>query len=269
MSLARAVTDIKAEFAQKYEGNAHVCEVIPRGPTQSLPIDSDTLKMLHAFAKNNPIYCSSFVMRLKGADCTVYEGDINSYWIDSIKHDTSYAPFYPTWILSAYVLAVTARGLGVLHAVDVGSGDGRIAYCCAVAGLKSYGLEIEPSLVELQKGIAAGTGVGFDSVLADATQFEYSSLDLERPGFFIGGLPEVGEILAGSVIEKNLAVAHSEFVLTGTNAARKTSRDGSKWGWGDLIGRFGLKVDETVTLPTRWTMDQLLGTPYVFASRRV
>ena len=48
---------------------------------------------------------------------------------------------------------------------------------------------------------------------------------------------------------------------------RKNSREVSKWGWGLVIDNFGLEVIKTITLPTRWTVDQPIDTPYVFTTR--
>ena len=270
--LVEGIVNIKKEFVTKYDGNSHLHEIIPSNTSDLLPINSEDLESLHNFARNNPIYSNSYEMNIKGVDCIVYEGDINNYWLDSIKHDTSYAPFYPTWILSAYSLAKQAKELGVTESVDIGSGDGRIAYCCQVLGMDSHGIEIDENLVELQKTIEAKTKVNFKPRVADATQFDYNLLNLHKPGFFIGGLPEIGEILANSIIETITSISELEkeaiFVLTGTNAVRKTSREHTQFGWGTLIQKFNLNVITTLTLPTRWTIDQPIDTPYVFVTRQ-
>ena len=264
--IAESIVRLKAEFAGAYKGNSHLYEALPLHPSGILPITQNNLDMLHRFAACNPIYTGSSEMRIMDMDCTVYEGDINDHWLDSIKHDTSYAPFYPTWMLSAYALASEAKRLGAIQAVDIGSGDGRIAYCCQMAGLKSHGIEIDGGLARLQEDIVKGTGVEFCTYAADATRFDYTTLKLDRPAVFIGGLPEVGEILADSVIEKisSIGLEGPIFVLTGTNAARR-SGDASQWGWDALIKKFNLEVMTVATLPTRWTVDQPLDTPYVFA----
>ena len=268
--LADSIIKLKTEFASAYKGNSHLHEVIPVSSSELLPINEDDLKRLHAFATNNPIYSNYYETEISGVTCRVYEGDINNYWLDSIKHDTSYAPFYPTWILSAYALASTVKNLNIKEVVDIGSGDGRIAYCAQAIGIKSHGIEIDENLVTLQKDISSKTGIDFSVQIGDATQFDYTTLELSNPAFFIGGLPEVGEILANSVIGNVVAIPNlkenSTFVLTGTNSVRKTSRDHSKWGWGLTIDNFGLKVSRTVTLPTRWTVDQPVDTPYVFTT---
>ena len=268
--LAEGIVKLKTAFSSTYKRNSHLHEVIPVSSSKLLPINEDDLKKLHEFATNNPIYSNYYEDEISNIRCRVYEGDINNYWLDSIKHDTSYAPFYPTWILSDYALASTVKNLNVKEVVDIGSGDGRIAYCAQVIGIKSYGIEIDENLVTLQKNISSKTNVDFNAQVADATQFDYTKLELSNPAFFIGGLPEIGEILANSVISNVTSIPNlkenSTFVLTGTNSVRNTSRDHSKWGWGLTIDNFSLKVSETITLPTQWTVDQPIDTPYVFTT---
>lgn len=272
---AETIVRIKAEFAAKYKGSSHMHEPVPAASSEQLPIDQSGLASMHAFAKNNPIYFGSREMELLGIQCTVYEGDINEYWLSSIKHDSGYQPFYPTWILSAYALALASKEMGFEQVVDIGSGDGRIAYCAHAAGLAGHGIEIDPDLVELQKKIASATKVGFNALCADATQFDYSSLGLTRPLFYISGLPEMGEMLANSVLEKILSTTLKDtagFVLMGSHVKRKFAKEHLQWGWGEVIGRFGLEVKQVITLPTHWTAEQPLDTPYIFAvpqARRV
>ncbi|MEM3159868.1 MAG: hypothetical protein QXJ74_03705 [Nitrososphaera sp.] len=265
---AGAIVRLKAEFAKNYRGSSHMHEAVPNQSSASLPVEPGGLAAMHAFAKNNPIYFGSKEMEIAGIPCTVYEGDINEYWLSSIKHDSGYQPFYPTWILSAYALAIASREMGFEQIVDIGSGDGRIAYCAKAAGLGGHGIEIDPDLVELQKKISSATGVDFDARCADATQFDYSSLGLTRPLFYISGLPEMGEMLANSVLERILSSglkSTAGFVLMGSHVRRKFAREHLQWGWGEVIARFGLEVKQVITLPTHWTADQPLDTPYIFA----
>lgn len=272
---ADAIVRLKAEFAKNYKGSSHMHEAVPNESSKGLPIEKSGLAAMHAFAKSNPIYFGSKQMEIAGIQCTVYEGDINEYWLSSIKHDSGYQPFYPTWILSAYALAVASKEMGYEQVVDIGSGDGRIAYCAKAAGLAGHGIEIDPDLVELQKKISKATGVDFDARCADATQFDYSSLGLTRPLFYISGLPEMGEMLANSVLERILSSDLKDtagFVLMGSHVKRKFAREHVQWGWGEVIGRFGLEVRQVITLPTHWTAEQPLDTPYIFAvphARRV
>jgi len=269
--LVKAITILKAKFVQTYQGNSHIHEAIPLSSSDFLSIDENDLNMLHKFATSNPIYYNSFEMEIMRIPCRVYEGDINEYWLNSIKHDTSYVPFYPTWILSAYALGLETKNLGFDQVIDIGSGDGRISFCAKFVGLESFAIEIDEKLVELQNEISSKTGISFNLKHADATKFDYQSLKLNRPAFFISGLPEIGEMLVNSVIDTILSIPNlkdvTAFVLTGSHQMRKNSRDVSKWGWGFVIDNFGLDVIKTITLPTRWTVDQPIDTPYVFTSR--
>ncbi|HIA10378.1 MAG TPA: hypothetical protein EYN75_05125, partial [Candidatus Nitrosopelagicus sp.] len=148
------------------------------------------------------------------------------------------------------------------------SGDGRIAYCAKVAGLESYGIEIDENLVSLENKISSNTGVDFQPMIADATQFDYASLELSKPIFFISGLPEVGEMLANNVIPRITSMQNLKtnpiFVFSGSHIMRKDSRDKSKWGWGKVMEYYNLEVIKTVTLPTYWTVDQPVDTPFIF-----
>ena len=266
-TLADAIVMLKAEFVKRHKGGSHIHEVIPIS-SELLSIDEHGLKMLHKFAESNSIYSNFYEMDILGTVCSVYEGDVNNYWLDSIKHDTSYAPFYPIWILSAYALALESKNLGAKQIVDIGSGDGRIAYCAKVAGLQSCGIEIDENLVGLENKISSSTGVDFQPMTADATQFDFASLELSQPVFFISGLPEIGEMLANSVISRILSMPDLKvnpfFVFTGSHMMRKDSRDKSKWGWGQVIDHYDLEIVKTVTLPTYWTFDQQVDTPFIF-----
>ena len=132
-SLPRAIVALKNELMRLDGRTSLLREVIPLKQSELLPIDGGTLERLHGFAASNPIYFHSHDEEISGVKCRIYEGDINKFWLSSKKYDTSYQPFYPTWILSAYALALGARSLGFEQVVDVGSGDGRIAYCARVA----------------------------------------------------------------------------------------------------------------------------------------
>ena len=272
MELAKSITTLKSQFAENYKGNSHINEAIPLSSSEFLTIEKNDLNALHKFARGNPIYYNSFEMKIQDVPCMVYEGDINEFWLDSIKHDTSYAPFYPTWILSAYALALETKKLGFDQVVDIGSGDGRISFCAKLIGMESFAIEIDEKLVELQNKIVKETGINFNPKIADATDFDYNSLKLNHPAFFISGLPEMGEMLANSVIENVISIPNlkssATFVLSGSHQMRKNSRDQSKWGWGAVIENFGLDVIKTLTLPTRWTVDQPVDTPYVFTTHK-
>ena len=266
-TLVEAIVTLKTEFMKRNEGGSHIQEIMPTLP-ESLSIDKRALEMLHKFAESNSIYSDSYEMNILDTVCKVYQGDVNNYWLDSIKHDTSYTPFYPIWILSAYALVLESKNLGVKQIIDIGSGDGRIAYCAKIVGLESYGIEIDENLVSLENKISSNTGVDFQPMIADATQFDYASLELSQPIFFISGLPEVGEMLANNVIPRITSMQNLKtnpvFVFTGSHIMRKDSRDKSKWGWGKVMERYNLEVIKTVTLPTYWTVDQPVDTPFIF-----
>ena len=169
---------IKQNFAKNYDGNAHIQEVIPLNSSKEFPIEEQNLKQLHTFAQKNPIYLNSFEKNILDIPCMVYEGDINDYWLNSIKHGSSCQPFYPTWIMSAYVMSLVAKKLGYLELVDIGSGDGRIAYCGKILDFNSHSIEIDDVLVNLQNTICSQTNQNFNPKCEDALEFEYSKLEV-------------------------------------------------------------------------------------------
>jgi len=268
-SLVQNLVKIKQDFAKNYTGSAHIQEIIPSQVSNSFPIDENHLKQLHTFAEKNPIYFNSFEEIISGVSCIVYEGDINDYWLNSIKHGSSCQPFYPTWIMSAYVMASIAKELGYSELVDIGSGDGRIAFCGKILGFTSYSIEIDDVLVGLQDTICTQTNQNFNPKCADALEFDYSELNLKTPVFFIGGLPQMGgDLLAASIIEKINSIANLKtstgVVFAGTHTQRQLSGNLSNGGWSTLIEKHQLNVIDTVSLPTVWTFDQLVETPYIF-----
>jgi hypothetical protein len=272
-SLPEAIALLKREFVTSYKiTRSLLTEIIPLYYSKTLPIDNDVLDSLHRFAAANPIYFKSHDAEIFGIACRIYEGDINNYWLSSKKYDTSYQPFYPTWMLSAFTLALEAKSLGFDQLVDVGSGDGRIAYCASLLGMGSYGIEIDDELGELQDAVSSRTGIKYNAIRADATRFDYGSLDLSKPIFFISGLPEMGEMLADSVIRQVLSIEklkhNAGFNFMGSHVMKSLTRDRSGWGWGSVIASFGLKLIGTITLPTLWTTDQTLDTAYVYTRVR-
>ncbi len=260
---------VKQNFAKNYAGNAHIQEVIPTSVSKQFPIDESHLRLLHNFAQKNPIYFNSFEQEIEEITCTVYEGDINQYWLNSIKHGSSCQPFYPTWIMSAYVMSLIASKLGYEELVDIGSGDGRIAFCGEILGLISHSIEIDDVLVELQKTIRQSTNQNFDPICVDALEFDYSTIQLLNPVFFIGGLPQMGgDILATSIIDKINSITNlrknTGVVFAGTNSKKELSHNLTNGGWSSLIEKHNLTVMDTVSLPTVWTFDQTIETPYIY-----
>lgn len=269
-SIALAVSKLKKDFMRGYRGRSMLCEVVPLSSSNALAIDESILRSLHNFAAANPIYVRSYDLDISGTACRAYEGDINRYWLSSKKYDTSYQPFYPTWLLSAYVLANGANSLGFTDLIDVGSGDGRIAYCGRLLGMESHGIEIDSELVQLQNSISNATGVMYSAIRADATRFDYRTLNLSRPMFFISGLPEMGEMLANSVITQIATIKglQAGFNFMGSHLMKSLSRDQTGWGWGSVIANYGLEPLGIVTLPTLWTNDQAVDTAYVYTTSK-
>ena len=267
--ICSSITGLKNKYMTDFSPTGYVTEIVPCQYSTNLDIEQSILDKLNLFAQNNPIYLKQTEIIVDGILCKSYEGDINNYWLSSKKHDTCYQPFYPTWILSAYALAILSKKLGFTELVDIGSGDGRIAYCSTLVGLKSFSIEIDMDLSILQHNVVSSTGVGFEILNLDATSFDYSSLDLSHPIFFISGLPELGDILARDVITKtrNLSDAKGTigFNFMGTHVMREYTADKTLWGWGNIIEDFELNIVGCVTLPTLWTNDQDLDTAYVFA----
>lgn len=267
--LVKNLVDVKQSFAKNYSGNAHIQEVIPSSVSEKFQLDSQILQQLHNFALKNPIYFNHYEEDIEGIMCTVYEGDINEYWLNSIKHGSSCQPFYPTWIMSAYVMTSIAKELGYSEIVDIGSGDGRIAFCGGVIGVDSHSIEIDDILVELQKTISTSTSQNFNPICHDALEFDYSKLNLKKPVFFIGGLAQMGgDILATSIIDRINSIENLKkdtgIVFAGTNTKRQLSGNLENGGWSALIEKHNLKVIDTVSLPTIWTFDQDVETPYIF-----
>ena len=268
--LVKNLVFVKQDFARNYTGSAHIQEVIPSSVSEQFPLNVHHLQILHDFAQKNPIYHNSFEQKIAEISCIVYEGDINEHWLNSIKHGSSCQPFYPTWIMSAYVMAIIAEKLGYKEVVDIGSGDGRIAFCGNFLGLSSHSIEIDNGLVELQKTVSKSTNQNFNPKCGDALEFDYSQLHLTHPVFFIGGLPQMGgDVLATSIIEKINAIPdlknNTGIVFAGTNSKRQLSGNLSNGGWSSLIEKHNLNVIDTVSLPTVWTFDQTIETPYIYA----
>ena len=263
--IAQNLVNLKKEFAITYDGTSQIQEVIPILKSKKFPIDD--LDSLHNFAKNNPIYYNSYEKTICDVPCVVYEGDINKYWLNSIQYGSSRAPFSPTWILSAYISSLYAKSLGHCQAIDIGSGDGRIAYCAKILGLDSYSIEIDDMLVDLQNTISESTDVNFNSNCSDAIEFDYSTLGLNNSIFFIGGLAQMGGIVLATGILENTSsdlLKNIGMVLAGTVSQKYTSDPMNNAGWGTLIDKFSLDVIDTVILPAVWTFKETDDTHYIF-----
>ena len=265
--LAKNLVNLKKEFAKIYDGKSQIQEVIPVSKSVLFPIKQQDLELLHQFATKNPLYYNSYKKTVGQTSCIVYEGDINKYWLNSIQYDSSRAPFSPTWIMSAYVGVLLAKDLGYPEIIDIGSGDGRIAFCAKVLDLESYSIEIDDMLVDLQKLL---TILDFHPHCSDAVTFDYSSLNLTHPIFFIGGLAQMGGTkLASGVLEKIGSISNLKkntgWVFVGTYSQKYQPDPKNEAGWGTLIEKNNLKSVQTISLPTVWTFHEPEETPYIFA----
>ena len=265
--ISKNLVNLKQEFRRIYSGTSHIQEVIPLSKSDDFPIDQSELDALHLFVRNNPIYYNSYEEKINQTECMVYEGDINKFWLNSISHGSSYQPFSPTWILSAYLMTSIAKELHYKQVLDIGSGDGRIAYCAKILGLESHAIEIDGMLVDLQKSISNLTNTGFNPICADAVKFEYDNLNLQKPVFFIGGLAQMGgDVLATSIITNLNSELRQKtcMVFAGSYSEKYSFTDTSDAGWGKLISDNKLKIIKSVFLPTVWSFDQTLDTSYIF-----
>ena len=261
----------KQEFVKNYSGNSHIQEIIPNSVSKEFELDKNHLKLLHEFAQKNPIYTNSYETEILGNSFTTFEGDINEYWLNSIKHGSSCQPFYPTWMISALIMVMVANQLGYKELVDIGSGDGRIAFCGTILEMNSYSIEIDEGLVELQNQITQSTGNNFNPICSDALEFNFKDLGLKNPIFFIGGLPQMGgDVLATSIINKINFIEdlkkQTGIVFAGTHSKRQLSGNLKNGGWSSLIEKHNLSVIDTVSLPTVWTFDQSTETPYIYTN---
>ena len=266
--ISKNLVSLKQEFRRTYSGTSHIQEIIPLSKSDDFPIDQNELDALHLFVRNNPIYYNSYQEKINQTECMVYEGDINKFWLNSISHGSSYQPFSPTWMLTAYIITSIAKSLNYKEVLDIGSGDGRIAYCAKILGLDAHAIEIDDMLVELQESICKTTKVNFNPVCADAVKFDYQNLNLEKPAFFIGGLAQMGgEMLANSILTNLDSELKQKtcMVLTGSYSEKYSLKDRKDGGWSSLIEKNNLKVIQSAVLPTVWSFNEAIDTPYTFA----
>ena len=269
--ISKNLVNLKQEFRRTYSGTSHIQEIIPLSKSDDFPIDQNELDALHLFVRNNPIYYNSYEEKINQTECMVYEGDINKFWLNSISHGSSYQPFSPTWMLTAYIITSIAKSLNYKEVLDIGSGDGRIAYCAKILGLDAHAIEIDNMLVELQESICKTTKINFNPVCADAVKFDYLSLNLEKPAFFIGGLAQMGgEMLATSILTNLDSELKQKtcMVLTGSYSEKYSLKDRKDGGWSSLIEKNNLNVIQSAVLPTVWSFNETIDTPYTFAEFR-
>jgi len=160
--------EVKREYIRNFKPKNIIAEILPNESSDFFPIDNKILSKLHQFVSSNPIYIKKTDILINNLKFTSYEGDVNEYYLSSKKYDTNYQPFYPTWMLSAFLLCVRIKELGFTELMDIGAGDGRIPYCGSLLQLKSIGIELDTNLTELQRNLSAITDTNFEIIKDDA-----------------------------------------------------------------------------------------------------
>ncbi|MGZ5511035.1 MAG: hypothetical protein ACXWFC_11280, partial [Nitrososphaeraceae archaeon] len=173
----------KREYIQNFKPTSIIAEIIPTEVSDFFPIDKQILAKLHQFVSNNPIYFKKTHISIKNVDFISYEGDVNEFYLSSKKYDTNYQPFYPTWMLSAFLLCLKSKELGFTELIDIGAGDGRIPYCGSLLDLRSIGIELDTNLTELQSELCKKTNIKYEIINDDASTFDFAKPNLSKPIF--------------------------------------------------------------------------------------
>jgi hypothetical protein len=264
--------ETKRKYIQNFKPANIIAEIIPTEVTDLFPIDKQILANLHQFVSNNPIYFKRTNILINNINFISYEGDVNDFFLSSKKYDTNYQPFYPTWMLSAFLLCLKAKELGFTEIIDIGAGDGRISYCGSLLNLRSIGIELDSSLSELQNDLCKKTNINFEIVNGDASTFDFAKLNLSKPLFFVSGLPEMGEMFVDNLINttlKNNFLSFGVVFLGSINNKRKFVKDDTLYGWGEIIKRNNLKIIKEINLPTHWTNDNNSESKYLITKKLV
>ena len=261
--------ETKREYIQNFKPTNIIAEIIPTARTNLFPIDIQILTKLHQFVSDNPIYFKKANISINTEDFISYEGDVNEFYLSSKKYDTNYQPFYPTWMLSAFFLSLISKYLGYTEIIDIGAGDGRIAYCGSLLNLRSIGIELDTNLTQLQIDICKKTAIKYEIINDDASTFDFDKLHLSKPIFCVSGLPEMGEMFVDNLIEKTIKNKFKTYgiVLLGSTLRKKFASDMSSYGWGEIIKKNNLKIIEEITLPTHWTNDNNSETKYLVTKK--
>lgn len=257
--------EVKREYIRNFKPKNIIAEILPNESSDFFPIDNKILSKLHQFVSNNPIYIKKTDILINNLKFTSYEGDVNEYYLSSKKYDTNYQPFYPTWMLSAYLLCLKSKQLGFTELIDIGAGDGRIAYCGSLLNSRSIGIELDTNLTELQKDLCKKTNINFEIVNDDASSFDFSKLQLAKPIFFVSGLPEMGEMFIDNLLQPTMQNSLLSFgiVFLGSTYQRNFVKDNTVYGWGEIIKKNNLKIIQEIDLPTHWTNDNNSESKYV------
>ena len=249
--------ETKRAYIQNFKPTNIIAEILPNEYCDFFPIDKQILSKLHQFVSNNPIYFKKTKISINNLNFISYEGDVNEFYLSSKKYDTNYQPFYPTWMLSAFLLCLKSKELGFTEIIDIGAGDGRICYCGSLLKLKSIGIELDTNLTELQNNLSKKTNINFEIVNEDASSFDFVKLNLSKPIFFVSGLPEMGEMFVDNLIHTTIQSKFLSFgiVFLGSINERKFVKDNSLYGWGEIIKKNNIKIIQEINLPSHWTND--------------
>ncbi|HET6730590.1 MAG TPA: hypothetical protein VFH04_03235 [Nitrososphaeraceae archaeon] len=267
--LVRFIGDLKRAYQERFDVRGIPYEILPLDYYGTPKIETDLILKLDKFAIHNPIFRGYREANILNCQCKIFACDVIEYWLSSKKYDASYQPFYPTWLLSSLILCLSAKLMGFKEIVDIGSGDARIPYCGAILGLRAISVELDSDLTSLQQHLVEQTGVKFEIVNDDACKTNFRKMQLSRPMFIVSALPELGELLAEAVIsnlsQQNDTSRKRGFVLMGSHAMKKYARDSTGYGWGQFIARHNLYLLDCLTLPTMWTNEQLVDTPFILS----
>jgi hypothetical protein len=257
--------EIKREYIQNFKPQNIIAEILPNETSDFFPIDKNLLSKLHQFVSNNPIYFKKTNILINNLNFISYEGDVNEYYLNGKKYDTNYQPFYPTWLLSAFLLCLKVKDLGFTELVDIGAGDGRIPYCAKLLRLRSAGIELDTTLTELQNDLCKITNVEFKIINDDASSYDFSKLELSKPIFLISALAGMGEMFIDNVIQTILQnkFGSAGIILLGSTIKRKFESDVTIYGWGKVIKKYNLQIIDEINLPTHWTNDNNTETKYL------
>src|SRR5829696_3512536 len=263
--------ETKRDYIQNFNPTNIIAEILPTEVSDFfLPIDKQILARLHQFVSHNPIYFKKTNISINNRNFISYEGDVNEFYLSSKKYDTNYQPFYPTWMLSAFLLCLKSKELGFTELIDIGAGDGRIPYCGSLLNLRSIGIELDSSLSELQNDLCKKTNINFEIVNRDASTFDFAKLNLSKPLFFVSGLPEMGEMFVDNLINttlKNNFLSFGVVFLGSINNKRKFVKDDTLYGWGEIIKKNNLKIIKEINLPTHWTNDNNSESKYLITKK--
>ncbi|HYJ01211.1 MAG TPA: hypothetical protein VEW92_03260 [Nitrososphaeraceae archaeon] len=261
--------EAKRQYIQDFKPTNIIAEILPNEFSDFFPIDKQILAKLHEFIFSNPIYFKKSNISINDLNFTAYEGDVNEFYLSSKKYDTNYQPFYPTWMLSAFLLSLKSKQLGFTELIDIGAGDGRIPYCSSLLKLRSFGIELDTNLTELQNELSKKTDIKFEIMNDDASTYNFAKLGLSKPIFFVSGLPEMGEMFVDNLMQTTIQNKFESFgiVFLGSTFKKKFASDLTYYGWGEIIKKNNLKIIEEINLPTHWTNDNNSETKYLITKK--